>query len=115
MFHGMNTISYDQYKERLASGQLEVAIFSNGAAFLVTWGESNRKKMCQIMTLTGVFDETADAVLESFENAVYQRGGRVILSFGRKGYAPIMKRHNYTIDECILMRKELRNDTRTEN
>lgn len=115
MFNGMNTISYEQYKERLNNGHLEVLLFSNGAAFLVTWGESNRKKLCQIMTLTGVFDDTADDVLDAFEKAVYERGGRVILSFGRRGYAPIMKRHDYTIDPCILMRKELQDDTGTKN
>lgn len=110
MHRGANTLSYAQLAAKLRTGEFEIIAFdthtSPAVAFLVTWGESNGQKLCQIVTITGAIVEHG-VVLDCFEAAVRQRGGKVILSVGRRAYKHIVERHGYTVDECILMRKEL--------
>jgi hypothetical protein len=110
LWRGCNTYTWEQYCRRVASGEYELLVLPLGTIFLVTWGESNGLKLCQILTIcaSNIDFRTADIDLPVFETAVRSRGGKVVLSAGRKGYTEIVKRHNWTVDSIILMRKELK-------
>lgn len=106
--HGL--LSREQFEGALVNGELEVLLLPHGCAALVGWGECEDGKTLNIMTTIGR-EEHADIGLMAIEYAGMQRGAKVVISVGRRGWKPLAQRHQYEVTECILMRKKLNADT----
>lgn len=104
---GHGIYAQEEFAKELAVENLELIYFPNSHIFLVGWGQAVEGKQAIIWTVGGDNLETCDYSLLCFESAVAARGGKVILSIGRKGFTEIVKRSGYTVDPLILMRKVL--------
>jgi hypothetical protein len=100
--HGLLT----QFEGALVNGELEVLLLPHGCAALIGWGECEDGKTLNIMTTVGR-EEHSDIGLMAIEYAGAQRGAKVVISVGRKGWKGLAQRHGYQVQDCILMRKKL--------
>lgn len=106
--HGL--LDRTQFEDALVNGELEVLLLPYGCAALVGWGECEDGKTLNIMTTVGR-EEHADVGLMAIEYAAAQRGAKVVISVGRRGWKGLAQRHGYQVQECILMRKKLDGNT----
>lgn len=104
---GHAVLSREQFIKELESGAFEVWALPAGAYALITWGETEHGKTCNILTVTGESEAAAESGLLAIERMTREAGGRVVVSVGRPGWAPLMKKHGYAITPKILMVKVL--------
>lgn len=102
--HGL--LSREQFQAALVNGDLEVLLLPHGCAALISWGECEDGRTLNIMTTVGR-EEHADIGLMAIEHAGMQKGAQVVISVGRRGWKPLAQRHQYEVQDCILMRKKL--------
>jgi hypothetical protein len=106
--HGL--LSIEQYEAALVNGELEVLLLPHGCAALIGFGECEDGRTLNIMTTVGR-EEHADIGLMAIEHAAMQRGAKVVISVGRRGWKGLAQRHQYSVQDCILMRKKLNADS----
>jgi hypothetical protein len=104
---GHAVLNREQFLAELESGSFEVWALPAGAYALITWGETEHGKTCNILTVTGDSEAAAESGLLAIERMTREAGGRVVVSVGRPGWAPLMRKHGYTVIPKILMSKVL--------
>lgn len=107
---GHGILSQEQFEGALVNGELEVLLLPHGCAALIGWGECEEGRTLNIMTTVGA-EQHSDVGLMAIEYAAMQRGAKVVISVGRRGWKQLALRHGYQVQECILMRKRLNADT----
>lgn len=105
--HGL--LSREQFLKMLMDGTFEIWRLPLNGYALISWGESEHGKTCNIMTSHGDAGnpEAVDAAIKAIERIARERGARVVLSVGRVGYASAAKANGYKVERCILMKKVL--------
>lgn len=103
---GHALLSREQFQEALIGTELEVLALPNNCAALIAWGECADGRVLNILTTVGS-ERHADLALMCIEAAAKERGAKVVMSVGRRGWSALAKRHSYIVNDCILMRKNL--------
>lgn len=104
--HGL--LSREQFLQMLMDGTFEIWRLPHNCYALISWGESEHGKTCNIMTGCGVITpESVDAGIKAIDRIARERGARVVISVGRPGYAKAAKANGYHVERCIIMRKVL--------
>lgn len=96
-----------QFIRELSTGSFEVWTLPAGAYALIAFGTTEHGLTCNILTVTGESETAAESGLLAIEKMARKRGARVVMSVGRPGWAPLMRKHGYTIIPKILMSKVL--------
>lgn len=102
--HGL--LDREEFVRLLSTGEIEIIIFRNQCAALVTWGQSAEGKLLNILTSSGEINACAVA-LDYLEQAAKDSGAKVIASVGHPGWARIMKQKGYDLKPRLFMRKVL--------
>ncbi len=108
--HGL--LSKEQFVRLLMDRTFEIWRLPYGAYALISWGECEHGKTCNIMTTCGdaTNAEHVDAGMKAIEKIARDRGARMVISVGRPGYKAVALNNGYTVQPCILMKKVLTDD-----
>lgn len=103
---GQGLLRLDEFVRHLSTGEIEVIMFENKCAALVSLGKSLEGNLLNILTVSGKLKDCERAI-ELLESAAKEIGVNSIVSVGHKGWSKVMRRQGYNVEERLYMHKRL--------
>lgn len=105
--HGL--LSREQFLHMLMDGTFEIWRLPHNSYALISWGECEHGKTCNIMTTHATIEntQTIEDGMAAIERIARERGARVVITVGRPGYKRVALNRGYTVTPCVLMKKVL--------
>jgi hypothetical protein len=103
---GQGLLQLDEFVRHLTSGEIEIILFENRCAALVSLGKSLEGNLLNILTVSGKLKDCERAI-ELLEAAAREIGVESIVSVGHRGWSKVMRRQGYRVEERLYMHKRL--------
>lgn len=103
---GQGLLQLDEFVRHLSTSEIEIIIFQNKCAALVSLGQSVEGNLLNILTVCGTIKDCERAI-DLLEQAAKEAGATSIVSVGHRGWAKLMRRKGYRVEERLFMHKRL--------